>query len=149
MDGSTTIINADPLTAARKRRVDLKAAMSEVESAAAGPAAGASWRLELQEALASLKLAFHQHVEAVESPDGLLAELVAKAPRLSPATNRLQAEHGELTASIERLIALARESAAPGELRNDALETLVAVARHRQKGADLVYEAYEVDIGEQ
>ncbi len=149
MNVSTTTPIADPLTAARRRRNDLKVAMSEVEDAAAGPAAGTSWRLELQEALSSLQSAFHQHVEAVESPSGLLAELVGKAPRLSPAANRLRTEHVELANSVDRMIDLATHSAEPGELRNDILETLVAIARHRQKGADLVYEAYEVDIAGQ
>ena len=127
----------------------MKAAVSEVENAAARPAAGAGWRLELQEALATLRLAFQQHVEAVESPTGLLAQLVTEAPRLSPSTDRLRVEHGEINASIDRMIALASQTAEPGELRNDALDTLVAIARHRQRGADLVYEAYEVDIGGQ
>lgn len=122
--------------------------MSEVEDAAASPAAGSSWRLELQEALANLQAALKQHVHEVEAPSGLLAQLVSKAPRLSSATNRLLAEHGEMAESLERLIELARQSSSHGELRNDILETLVAIARHRQKGADLVYEAYEVDIGE-
>jgi hypothetical protein len=31
--------------------------------------------------------------------------------------------------------------------RADLTTLLVALARHRQRGADLVYEAYDVDIG--
>jgi len=33
------------------------------------------------------------------------------------------------------------------EIRAELTTLLVALARHRQRGADLVYEAYDVDLG--
>ena len=33
-------------------------------------------------------------------------------------------------------------------IRNQAIELLGQLTRHRQRGADLIYEAYQVDIGE-
>ena len=35
------------------------------------------------------------------------------------------------------------------EVRNQALDLMTALMRHRQRGADLIYEAYQVDIGAQ
>ena len=35
----------------------------------------------------------------------------------------------------------------PADLRTAALRVLERLARHRHLGADLVYEAYQVDIG--
>jgi hypothetical protein len=32
-------------------------------------------------------------------------------------------------------------------MRTDLTALLVALAKHRQRGADLIYEAYDVDIG--
>jgi hypothetical protein len=48
--------------------------------------------------------------------------------------------------------AVGHPPAAPGlewveHQRRHALELMAALVRHRQRGADLVYEAYSVDIG--
>ncbi len=137
------------LDSARARRISVKQALSEVEIAAAAPSASPDWRLELDEALGNLRMAFEQHVVDVEAPDGLISEIIATAPRLSPKADRLRDEHATLTALIDNLVAAARMATAASELRNEILDVLVAIARHRQLGADLVYEAYEVDIGGQ
>jgi hypothetical protein len=138
--------NEGPLGAARQRRVELKQAMSAAEIAAAGAAGDPTWRDDLRVALTDLRLAWDGHVGEVEGPEGLLPELVAKAPRLSSKVGRLGEEHAELRERIdEALVHLG--SADVADVRAELLDVLVAIARHRQAGADLVYEAYNVDIG--
>jgi hypothetical protein len=42
---------------------------------------------------------------------------------------------------------VAVDSAEPQALRDGLTDLLAELVRHRQRGADLVYEAYSVDIG--
>jgi hypothetical protein len=139
---------SEALGAARERRSELKHAMSALELAAAGAAGDPAWIDALREALAEVRVVFDAHVEEVEASDGLLAELVAEAPRLSNRVNRLHDEHPELSQRIDACVALLEEGD-PHEIRGEVLDLLVALARHRHAGADLVYEAYNVDIGGQ
>lgn len=134
------------LEAARDRRVELKQAMSALEVAAAGAAGDPAWVDAMRSALADMGEAFDAHVVEVEAADGLLAELIDDCPRLSPKVERLRNEHPALGEQIARCQARLDE-ADPQELRNEVLDLLFALVRHRHAGADLVYDAYNVDIG--
>jgi hypothetical protein len=72
------------------------------------------------------------------------------APRLSNAVDHLVAEHAVIAALIADLLARS-SNPVPDEdvdaVRELATGLLGRLARHRQRGADLVYEAYETDIG--
>ncbi len=139
--------STDALEAAKKRRVELKNAVSAVETAAASPAASPGWSEALLKELDDLRLAFDQHCEEVEGVDGLLAEVIDVAPRLANKVKRVEAEHPPLIEHIARTIDAVKASDDAEESRAAALDVLAAIARHRQLGADLVYEAYSVDIG--
>ena len=57
-----------------------------------------------------------------------------------------------IEASVAELLTLRgrrgrRRRVAVGQARDDLQRLIGAVVRHRQKGADLVWEAYNVDIG--
>jgi hypothetical protein len=66
---------------------------------------------------------------------------------------RLQDEHPAIETSIAKLLGRLEagevdSDAWPLDKARDDLQRLIgAVVRHRQKGADLVWEAYNVDIG--
>ena len=74
---------------------------------------------------------------------------------MSTPASRLRREHSEILAVIVR--AEKRLATAPAEecdylawvdeTRQELTTLLSALARHRQRGADLVYEAYDVDLG--
>jgi len=136
----------EALDAARERRVELKQAMSALEVAAAGAAGDPSWSDALRSALTDVRESFDAHVEEVEASDGLLAELISDCPRLSPKVQRLRDEHSTLGAQIDACLATL-DDPDPPEIRSEVLDLMVALARHRHAGADLVYEAYNVDIG--
>lgn len=103
---------------------------------------------ELRRAVHGLRDQLAEHILAAEGPDGLYARLVADAPRLTRPVAGLVADHQELLAWAD---ALARRLDQPaGDLpaaRREAGELLAALSRHRQRGADLVYEAYQTDLG--
>lgn len=135
------------LEAALARRVELKSAVSDVEAAAAKPIKEPGWQDGLLRALESLRIALDQHVEEVEADHGLLAEVEQTSPRLAVVVNRVRDEHPALQQQVAATIALAKEDGDDDRVRTEVLATLVAIARHRQAGADLVYESYSVDLG--
>jgi len=141
----------------RSRRAGLRSAMSALEQSLAAPAPHRvdEWRRGVTESLASLHDVWTRHIVETEAPGAFLDELVAEAPRLATPASRLRREHSDILATITR--AEKRLSASPAddhdyerwvdEIRTELTALLVALAKHRQRGADLIYEAYAVDIG--
>lgn len=118
-----------------------------MERAAAAPSAKQGWRDNLIHELEDLRIALDQHVDEVEGETGLLAELTQVAPRLARKIERVRDEHPGLVTQVAAAILSVKESESPEHTRSTVLDALVALALHRQKGADLVYEGYSVDIG--
>lgn len=137
----------EALRAAAEKRVELKQALSQVEVAAASPSAEEGWRPRLLAGLENLRTALANHIEEVEADDGLLKEMLEQAPRLANTIASVRDEHPALSRRIEQLILDVRADADVADIRANVLETLTAIARHRQRGSDLVYEGYNVDIG--
>jgi hypothetical protein len=144
----------DAVEVVRKRRRLLRHCMDDLEATIAAPAPGReqTWAREVTASLDTLSSAFEHHVTETESRDGFLRQLTTDAPRLDPAVGRLRRDHRQIRLLIENLQTSARGAAvgevpSPEQLRTAALELLGRLARHRQRGADLIYEAYMVDIG--
>lgn len=154
--GSDTHLVHPALDNVRVRRAGLKAALSGLELALAAPFANrVDWVTHVREALDSVHDVWTRHVVETEAPGAFLDELVREAPRLSTPASRLRRDHSDILATIvgeeERL---SSPPAADGgyeawaeETRVELTALLAALARHRQRGADLVYEAYAVDLG--
>jgi hypothetical protein len=139
---------------ARKRRADLHAALIDVERVISGPATGREqeWATEVVTRLLALRDALDEHIEATERSGGLYDEITERAPRLSNAIQRLQAEHPEMRSAISQMIERLQSTPVGaswplGEARDDLQRLLGRVVKHRQLGADLVWEAYNLDIG--
>jgi hypothetical protein len=142
------------LEEARRRRADLHASLVKAEEAVSGPAAGRAdqWASRVINRLSGLREALDEHVEATERRGGLYDEITGRAPRLANAVERLKAEHPEMrratTQMIERLESTPVGDAWPLEKARDDLQRLLGrVVKHRQLGSDLVWEAYNLDIG--
>lgn len=138
---------SNALRAAAQKRIELKQAISEVENATASASARPDWRPRLAATLGDLNEALLRHVEEVEGSEGLLAELMTKAPRLSRRIEEVRDEHPQLCHQATKVIDSLDDEAKVDVIRADVLDLLSAIARHRQAGADLVYEGYEVDLG--
>jgi chromosome segregation ATPase len=138
----------DSLTGAARRRNELEEALQSVEKAAAAPAAHKTWGQDLVSNVRQLQSALNHHIAEVEAPRGLLEQVVEKAPRLQRAVESSRNHHAVLAHAIADLIDLIQSGeAAAADIRVDVIEILNDFARHRQDGADLIYEAYDVDIG--
>jgi hypothetical protein len=141
-----------PLKAASRRRADLHAGLVAVEQALASPAPGRTheWVEGVRAKLLVLQEAFERHIDTTSGEGGLFADVIRVSPRLAGAVTRLDQEHAAITSAIgeevQRLLDPACVDDA-ADTRERLLDLLGRLARHRQRGADLVYEAYAVDIG--
>jgi len=140
---------SEALQGAAAKRIELKLAVSQVEIAASAPSGEPRWREKLAHELDELQFALLHHIEEVEAADGLLPELTRTAPRLANQIAHVQGEHPTLTRLVSDTIGSVVNEEPVEKVREQVLETLMAIVRHRQKGADLVYEGYSVDIGGQ
>ena len=140
----------------RSRRAGLRTAMSALERALAAPAVHRvdEWRQGVGESLAALHEVWTCHIVETEAPGVFLDELVDEAPRLSTPAARLRREHNEILGVINRaekaldqVLLDEDHDVFVDTLRADLTEMLCALAHHRQRGADLIYAAYDVDIG--
>jgi hypothetical protein len=136
----------------RRRRAELLESMSAVEQALAAPAPGreARWAERVHVALVELSADFGEHVDITEGPDGLYRELLRTAPRLSGAVARLTGEHALIADLISALLTCVGEPELNQDVdtvRDRGTALLAELAHHRQRGSDLIYEAYASDIG--
>jgi hypothetical protein len=138
--------------AARHRR-ELREALVAFEGALASPMRDrVTWHAEATDALESLDHAFEDHVAATEASGGLYDEMQETSPHLRTKANRLRAEHPAITAAL--IEAAARLAAPPADdadaeaIRDELQRLMGQIVRHRQHGADLVWDAYAIDIGD-
>ena len=135
------------IEAARTKRVQLKAALSHLETALSGPTGEPEWRPEVRIALDETRDALEDHIDEVEGDDGLLAEVTHESPRLVHRVNRLVEEHTTLRKLVQSSQDVIDQGQPNDTLRTTVTELMFQLVQHRQAGADLVYDAYSVDIG--
>ena len=142
------------LAEARRRRADIHRALVEAEEAISGPAVGreADWSREVIDALSALREMIEEHIEVTERSEGLYDEILHKAPRLADAVRRLREEHPVMRDKTSEAITRLRTTPVGAmwgleEARDDLQRLLGRIVKHRQLGADLVWEAYNLDIG--
>jgi len=140
--------------AARRRRT-LHEALVALEQAISSPAAGRipDWTARVTKEATAVRDAWAHHVDGTEKPGGLYEEIVVNSPRLAGTIDRLRAEHPEITGALAEMVDRLEQVEIGGlpwpldDARDDLQRLIGRVIRHRQKGADLVWEAYNVDIG--
>ncbi len=139
-------VASDSLRRARQRRAELLRAIQDFERALAAPVGTAAWRGRVARQLHLLRREFVSHVDITEGQDGLYGALLDVAPRLVNEVHTLMREHSAVLATLDALDRRI-ESVEPERLRTWASDLLRELSRHRQRGADVVYDAYETDIG--
>jgi hypothetical protein len=133
-------------------RAELRGSMDALERALAASAPGraGAWAEHVRMALLELSADFRVHIEITEGPDGLHHAVMTTAPRLTNAVQRLGREHVLLQGLIDELLVLVSGPTPEDDVRTArerGTALLAQLARHRQRGADLVFEAYQTDIG--
>jgi len=153
---------AQHITEVRRRRAELLESINALENALAAPVPSGQikWVQGVSDALLELSGDFHEHVELTEGPAGLYARVNRSSPRLSHLVDRLIQDHVTLTELISELLTVVGKAAgtfargdsmlaALDEVRDLGTTLIGALVRHRQRGSDLMYEGYSVDIGGQ
>ena len=101
-------------------------------------------------ALVELSADVREHIDITEGPNGLHRELLRTAPRLSGAVARLAREHALIRDLVDNLLARVGDpeiEADVDRVRDLGTALLGRLVRHRQRGSDLIYEAYTAEIG--
>lgn len=140
---------SDSLEQARVQRAGLRSAIGKVERALSAPATGRTdvWAKEVIAELQDLAGALDRHITVTESPDGLLSDIVEAAPRLAHRVEQAKSDHVQLRDRVSTAMeALSGATESVDNARDRVVELLTGLVRHRHLGADLVYEAYNVDI---
>jgi len=139
------------LEAAAQRRREVHDALVALEAATSSPSREIeAWRGRVAEALDDLDHAFEVHVVETERPGGLYDEMEDLAPHLAGKARRLREDHPAIRALIaaERArFAVPIEAASVDAIRDDLQRLMGRIVRDRQHSADLVWEAYAIDIG--
>jgi hypothetical protein len=152
--GTTEAVTTPTLEEVVRRRADLYQAILALERAAARPAVGREeeWVTGVVEALGEVEGEIADHIEITERRDGLYDEIVHAAPRLSRNTQRLRDEHPVMQEASSTLRARLTTMAGQDDLdvaetRDEIQHLLGLLVKHRQRGADLLWEAYSLDTG--
>ena len=139
------------LGAVRRRRAELSESIAMLRAALADPVdSPVVWGERVQQETARLALDFIEHLDVTEGEGGLHDSIIEGAPRLIRAVEVLTAEHDELEADIAELAQAAEAPVMAHDVDTIARRGTLVVDRlvkHRQRGADLVYEAFELDLG--
>lgn len=136
----------------RRHRAELRESMGALEDALAAPATAdrTRWAERVHVALVELAGDFRGHIDITEGQDGLYRDVLETSPRLSGAVAGLTEEHGQISRQVEDLLARLTAPDATGSVdtvRDLGTTLLGRLVRHRQRGSDLVFQAYEFDIG--
>jgi hypothetical protein len=129
---------------ARQRHQPLKDAATALRVASEAPEEDRFDRIS--EALEQVSAALEVHIGLTEGPDGTHAQLLAAAPRLSNDIRLLAKDHAFIECLTETT-SLALQADDPVE--EHIARLLERMSRHRLRDRQLVYEAYQVDIGGQ
>jgi hypothetical protein len=136
----------------RRRRAELRETMSHLERALAAPALGRApaWGEGVHAALAALVEDFREHIVITEGPGGLHQAILAGDLRLANGVHALATEHGVIAADVATAVAATEPPVTEdgvAQVRDVVTRLLDRLVRHRQRGADLIYEAYAADLG--
>jgi hypothetical protein len=143
--------NREVLDAVRIRRDDLYEAILGLERALAVPAGDApdAWGEVLAAPIARLVEVLDAHVDGTEGPGGLFDQIRDDAPHLLSVVERLRAEHDPLEVAASTLSAHAAAVTTDAEVddvRDEALDLVRRLLEHRHHGAELLFDAYHVDV---
>jgi hypothetical protein len=133
---------------------DIRDAILNLEAAVAAPAQGPGWVNGVGAGLRRLAEDLSGHAAVEDGPGGLYRRVLADAPRLAGEVRRLRAEIDEISGFVTWLLAVvAAGPVAQGvdwrlDVREDVNVIIGRLIRHRQYDADLIYEAYSVDVGD-
>ncbi len=141
----------DPLASVRVRRDDLYDATLALERAVSAPARGraTTWAGAVRDRLGQLDTALRAPVDGTEEDGGLFDQILEREPRLAHGIDGLRAEHRdqlEAVGEADALLAGTEDETGVDDVRARLHDLIHGLLVHRSRGAELVYDAYNVDL---
>lgn len=137
----------DHLEGLGERRIEIGSALARLEDALTRPIGSPhEWTNRVDLALDELLIVGRIQIAALLVEGGPLDEAVRSTPHLVASVRRLRQGLPEIEVETERLQKELSELE-PNEIRRRLLPLLGRVVGHRQRVADTIWEAYNVDIG--
>lgn len=136
----------------RRKRAELRESMGDLEGALASAGTGRAvvWGERVHDALEALADDWGEHVSVTEGPGGLHEAILGASIRLANGVQALADEHEVIAAQIAAAVAASDAPVSALDvdaIREQAIRLLGTLSRHRQRGADLIYDAYSLDLG--
>lgn len=143
--------NRRALAAVQDRRDDFYEAILGLERAMAEAAGddAPGWAARASIAALDLRAVLREHVAETEAEGSFYDDISRNFPNLAHQAARLQAEHGPLRDAANELVetlSTVRDDAGVDRARGQALDLLKALLMHRHRGAEIVFDAYNVDV---
>ena len=145
--------SSEQLRTVRRHRSQLKHTMSALEAAMASPVTADTdlWLHDVRVRLQDLRDALDHHIRVHEGPESFHADIVRSQPHLTSHVVSLQRDHQRLQGHLVAVSDLVDTAITSRDLVHDVravgTRMLHDFARHRQKGADVVWEAFNYDLG--
>lgn len=155
-DSSTaTTSHLVEITALNARRESLHLAITGLQDALETPTGDAElWRLRVAMAVDHAAARLSDHIDQTDSTSGLLARATDVEPRLARRVAQLRVDHERLEIGLDAL-AQALSNVDDEELeiqtyrlRGQTADLLEELIGHRQRGSDLLAEAFNLDFGQ-
>jgi WS/DGAT/MGAT family acyltransferase len=143
--------NRRALAAVQERRDDFYEAVLGLERAMAEPAGddAPGWAAGARAAAHELRGVLEQHIAETEASGSFFDDVSEHYPHLTYAATKLRAEHEPLLAGVDHLaetLATVVDDDGVDAARTEALEVIKAMLMHRHRGAEIVFDAYNVDV---
>jgi uncharacterized protein (UPF0335 family) len=134
------------------RRAELGDAVDRLEQVLAVAHGQSVISDEIRDLLEHVKADLAVHRALAEGRHGLHLDIVRSSPRHAHAVRRLNAEHRVLAAHVNELCGHAASRVFDGGVAMERVQACAQalireIARHRQREADVVHEAYDMDLG--
>lgn len=139
------------LRAVKRHRSQLKRTLIDLEAVLARPIGDdvGTWLAAVRRRLVDMQAALDNHIRVHEGPDSFHADVIRSHPHLAPHVGALQRDHHRLSVLLLSLSDLAENHPTPEvhDIRAMGTDLIHQFTRHRQRGADLVWEAFNFDVG--
>jgi hypothetical protein len=139
--------SGDPVNEVAQRRDRMQATIEGLRRVVELDDTGdGAWREAAVAALSEAAATWERHVAGTEAPQGILADVVEREPRLAHMVDSLRTDHVEVQAIVDRAVAgLGTQD--PAGIREELENVAGRLSYHHHLGGEMIHSAYDVELG--